>query len=533
MTDSDTINGALAAAVLARPTNEALVDPPNRAAVMWGEPRRLTWAAVDAAVDAIGADLVDAGVGPGNRVGIQLPNVVELPLTILACLRLGAVAVPFPVQHRAHELGFGFSAAEVTVMVTGPRHDRPDADEEIAQASAAAGHPVRIVGVEPAGAPHRLDLDSGRSPATGHLARPDDVATVCWTSGTTGTPKGVPRRHRMWLASGAFQVSQLGLGPDDRLLCPFPVVNMAGIGGMLVPWVMTGAALHLHHPLDLGVFLTQMHQEQITYTVAPPALLSRLLAEPAILEGIDLGAVRAISSGAAPLDPDMVAGWQERGIEIVNVFGSNEGAALLSTATTVADPRLRARYFPRPDREGVETRLVDLDSGVDIEEPDRPGELRFRGATVFDGYLSSDGAEFDDQGFYRTGDLFEWVADNNEPRLLRFVDRAKDIVIRGGMNVSAAEVEGLLSDHPAVLESAVVGYPDPHLGERVGAYVVVNGADQPSLDDLVTHLRAHRVASYKLPERLELVEALPRNATGKVTKEVLRDRWRAPEADPS
>ena len=221
----------------------------------------------------------------------------------------------------------------------------------------------------------------------------------------------------------------------------------------------------------------------------------------------------------------MVKGWEDRGIEIVNVFGSNEGAAMLSTRANVPDPEERARFFPRPDGHGVEVRLVDIDSGEEITEAGRPGELRFRGPTVFDGYLASTGEEFDDQGYYRTGDVFELAGDGDPPRLLRFVDRAKDIIIRGGMNISAAEVEALVSSHPAVAECAAIAYPDGDLGERVGLFVVAAADAAPTLAEIADHLRGLGVASYKLPERIELVAALPRNPVGKVMKPDLRQRW--------
>jgi acyl-CoA synthetase (AMP-forming)/AMP-acid ligase II len=351
------------------------------------------------------------------------------------------------------------------------------------------------------------------------------VLTICWTSGTTGTPKGVPRSPSMWLASAQNQVDSLGLGSDDRILCPFPIVNMAGIGGMVVPWAITGAALLLHQPLDLPVFLGQLVSEKITYTVAPPAVLNMLLADESLLEGVDLSNIRKISSGAAPLDPWMVEGWDERGIEIVNIFGSNEGAGLISTAGSVPDPAQRARFFPRPSAEGVEVRLVDLETGDDITGPEEPGELRFRGPTVFDGYLGSTGVEFDDAGFYRTGDIFEWVDTSSDTELLRFVDRAKDIIIRGGMNISAAELEGLIVAHESVGDCAAIGYRDRALGERVGVFVAPSGGETPTLEAIVAHLQGVGVASYKLPERFELIDALPRNPLGKIAKNELRARW--------
>ena len=526
MKEPTTIDGLVRRAVERRPDQPALADAPNRETVDGNAPQRLTWAELDGRIDGAAAALAAHGIGPGDPVGIQLANVVELPITILACFRLGAVAVPFPVQHRAHELRHGVATAGFDVFVTADRPDRPD---QIATATTVLGErgPTTVLTPERA---------TGR-PITERPIGRDARATICWTSGTTGTPKGVPRTHAQWMASSSFQVSELRITPEDHILCPFPVVNMAGIGGMLVPWSEAGAFLALHHPLDLQVFLGQLQSEQISYTVVPPAALNMLLGNEALLDSLDLSHIRAISSGSAPLDPWMVQGWQARGIEIVNVFGSNEGAAMLSTMAAVPDPTERARYFPVPDRPGVEVKLVDLaDEGV-IDGAGTIGELRFRGITVFDGYVGPDGVDdgdgvFDRDGWYRTGDLFEYVAGDDPPRLLKFVDRAKDIVIRGGMNISAAEVEALVSDHPAIVECAVIGAPDRDLGERVGVFAVAApDCDAPTLEELVEHLRGQEIASYKLPERLEYLDALPRNPVGKVVKPDLRARWSVPE-DP-
>lgn len=506
----------------------ALADPPNRSTFFGGEPLRLTWQELDTAIDSVAHSLHELDIEAGDAVAIQLPNVAELVVSILACARIGAVAVPFPIQHRRHELTHGFSTATIKAVVTAERPDRPDQLQVMADVAAefvagATPVPIAVFGGPAPLAAMTLSLTSpGDTPA--HQSMADDVATVCWTSGTTGTPKGVPRTHAMWMASSQFQVDELEITAEDRILCPFPVVNMAGIGGMLLPWVTVGAALFLHQPLDLPVFLGQLATEKITYTVAPPPLLNMLLANDAMLADVDLSNIRSISSGSAPLDPWMVEGWESRGVQIVNVFGSNEGAAMLSTQRAVPDPTERARYFPRPDRPGVEVRLVDLTTGQEITEVGELGELRFRGITVFDGYLDSTGEEFDDEGFYRTGDLFELAGDADPPNLFRFVDRAKDIIIRGGMNISAAEVEGLVTSHESVQECAAVAYPDTDLGERVALFVVPAAGFAPSLETLITHVRDQGVASYKLPERLELIDALPRNPVGKVTKTELRSR---------
>lgn len=521
MTEPQSIDDLVRRAVAARPAAAALADAPNRESIDGGEPQRLTWSELDARIDGAAAALTELGVGHGTPVGIQLANVVELPITILACFRLGAVAVPFPIQHRSHELRHGVETAGFEVFVTTNRPDRPDQVDTVTATLSEQGDVVVVPpSTEPGPAVTVTPVDR------------DARATICWTSGTTGTPKGVPRTHAQWMASSGFQVKELRITADDHILCPFPVVNMAGIGGMLVPWAEAGAFLALHQPLDLQVFLGQIVGEKTTYTVVPPAALNMLLGNTELLDSLDLSSIRAISSGSAPLDPWMVEGWQERGIEIVNVFGSNEGAALLSTMDAVPDPTERARYFPVPDRPGVEVRLIDLADESTITAAGTIGELRFRGITVFDGYVGSDGSGldegvFDSDGWYRTGDLFEYVAGDDPPRLLKFVDRAKDIIIRGGMNISAAEVEALVADHPAIVECAAVGYPDRDLGEKVGVFAVTApDADKPSLDELTAHLRDHEIASYKLPERLDYLDALPRNPVGKVVKPELRDIWR-------
>jgi len=518
MSEPQTIDDLVRRAAAAGGTEPALADAPNREEILGGAPRRLTWSEVDAEIGAMAAALVARGAGPGSPVAIQLPNVVELPLLLLACFRLGAVAVPFPIQHRSHELLHGVETAEFGLMVTADRPDRPGHVGDCRSLLAEYG--VDVVDLADLAGSAAESLPPARS------AR-DDRATICWTSGTTGTPKGVPRTHAQWMASSSYQVEQLGISAEDRILCPFPVVNMAGIGGMLVPWAEAGAFMALHHPLDLQVFLGQLQGETITYTVVPPAALNMLLANEALLDSLDLSNIRAISSGSAPLDPWMVEGWQQRGIEIVNVFGSNEGAALLSTMAAVPDPTERARYFPVPDRPGVEVRLVDLETDTEITEPGPIGELRFRGITVFDGYVGSTGEEFDDEGYYRTGDLFRLAGDERPARLLQFVDRAKDIVIRGGMNISAAEVEAIVSEHPGIVECAVIGYPDHELGEKLGIFAVAAADAAPTLDEVIALMRDHDVASYKLPERFELIDALPRNPVGKVVKPDLRERWRS------
>jgi acyl-CoA synthetase (AMP-forming)/AMP-acid ligase II len=298
-----------------------------------------------------------------------------------------------------------------------------------------------------------------------------------------------------------------------------------------------GATVVQHHPFELPVFLGQLRDERIDYTVAPPALLNMLLQNEALLEGIDFKRLARIGSGSAPLSEWMVRGFAERhGVQIVNYFGSNEGAALAGNDIDIPDPALRARVFPRADAPGrhwsvsttrkVRTRLVDLTTGRDIAEAGVPGELRFSGPTIFSGYFNAPEQSrraFDEQGYYKSGDLFEIVGDGLE--FYRYVGRSKDLVIRGGVNISSEEIENLLLGCPGVAEAAVVGVPDDTLGERVCACVVARPGESVSLDAINAFLREQRhIAVFKLPERLLLLDALPRNPVGKLLKRDLRER---------
>jgi acyl-CoA synthetase (AMP-forming)/AMP-acid ligase II len=335
-------------------------------------------------------------------------------------------------------------------------------------------------------------------------------------------------------------ISTPKLTPDDVLLNPFPMVNAGGMAGMYLPWLMLGARLVQHHPFDLEVFLGQIEVERVTYTCAPPAVLNALVANPEAMAAHDLRSLRAVGSGSAPLSAWMIEAWErDRGVEVLNLFGSNEGLCLFGCPDTIPDPGERGRLFPRPGdpsfawraRAGRETRsrLVDLETGEDITEPGRPGELRVSSPTIIAGYWGDVPAPFDEQGYYRTGDIFEITGPGGH--LLSYVDRAKDLISRGGYKVSAVEIESLLLSHPKVAAAALVGMPDDRLGERICAFVEPRDpADPPDLEELLDVLRTHQVARFKWPERLEILAELPRNPVGKILKRTLREQLRSANA---
>jgi len=540
---------------------EAVVDASNRSDFAHGTPRRLSWRELAQETDRFSLLLLQQGLRRDDIVVVHLPNGVEQYVVYLACARLGLIVTPVPVQYREHELAHILSITAATAAITfthigraGHSHQAAAMYQQLGKAHASLRKvlawgpdvPSGVVSIDAAwpqtlGAPEQAQLARAEQDAA---VTANDVFSICWTSGTEAAPKGVPRSHNEWLIVPPSIIEAGQLEPGARLLNPFPLVNMSGLSSAFATWLVLGATVVQHQPFSLSVFLQQLREERIDYTVAAPAILNMLLQDERLLDGIDFKRLKRIGSGSAPLSEWMVSGFAERhGVQIVNYFGSNEGAALSGSDIDIPDPALRAQYFPRAGVPGfdwrvsttrkIQTRLVDLASGADITQASQPGELRFKGPTVFSGYFRAPDMTtraFDEQGFYRTGDLFEIGGD--QLQYYRYVGRSKDLVIRGGMNISSEEVEGLLAACPGVQEVAVVGVPDRILGEKLCACVVSAPGQSVSLDELVQFLRSHqRVAAYKLPEYLLQVDALPRNPVGKILKRELREQARplAPE----
>jgi acyl-CoA synthetase (AMP-forming)/AMP-acid ligase II len=553
---SDTLWDVFVRQVQRQPQAEAVVDACNRPDFAHGQPRRLSWFELSGEVDRMSGLLLDRGIERDDIVLAQMPNTIEQFVLYLSCARLGLVLSPVPIQYREHELEHILSLTQARAVVTFTQIGSPG------KAHASAAMWLRLQQAHPhmsqvlcwgPGAPQGACPIEASWPQANvslmqRLARAEqeaavsanDVFTVCWTSGTEASPKGVPRSHNEWLVVAPSIIEAAQLQPGARLLNPFPLINMAGLSSCFAAWLVLGGTVVQHQPFVLPVFLEQLRTERIDYTVSPPAILNALLQQEELLAGIDFQRLRRIGSGSAPLSQWMVRGFEERhGVHIVNYFGSNEGAALTSSDIDVPDPAMRAQYFPRAGVDGhhwkisttrkIRTRLVDLDNEQEIVQAGQVGELRFAGPTIFSGYFRApelSSRAFDEQGYYRTGDLFEIAGDRQQ--YYRYVGRSKDLVIRGGVNISSEEVESLLLACPGVQDVAVVAVPDPILGEKLCACIVARPGHRPTLADLQHFLKDDkRVAVYKLPEYLLPVDSLPRNAVGKILKRQLRERARA------
>ncbi len=536
--------------VKTRPQACSVVDPPNRDRFTSGAACRLSWLEIDAKVQALCGVMLGRGLERGDVVLLQFPSVHEFLVAYLACFRLGLVASPVPLAYRAHELNHIVPQGQVKALLGMNRVGTFDHGQLLVQvARQAGGQQVMLWGDNlPEGAVNLgTEMDRQAKDPTLRLrvhqateknpVAADDVCLILWTSGTEALPKPVPRTHNHCLVSRKLMTEPAALEIGECMLSPRLLNTMGGFAGTVVTWLDCAAQVVLHQPLDLPVFLQQIASERPVFTSGPPALLQTLMADPEAMRLLANSPLRCISSGSAALPEEVMLRFkQECGIDILNFYGSSEGGSLSATPRDMDDLGARARYFARfgaphctstlSTARYVQTRLIDPETEDTIEQPGKVGELCFDGPTMFTGYLNmpeATRAAFTRRGEYRSGDLFEIAGDRGQ--WLRFVGRRKEIIVRGGMNISALEVEGLLAQVPGVREVAAVGLPDERLGEIVCAVVVLAPGTALDLPALTRHLQETlSVAIYKCPEALLRVESLPRNPAGKVIKSALRQQ---------
>lgn len=552
----ETLTTIFEAALQHAPDKLALIDPLNKAALVGGEPQRLTYSDLDTGSDKICQVLHSLGVVQGDRIVVQMPNTVELVLVYLAAAKMGVIISPVAIQYRESELSHIAEVVEPKAYLAFTSFHGEDYASELKGvfgedcitllfgeapkrkkgllSGLTSGKPdANTVYVEDYDEKRLAKLDKV---STWPDVTADDIFTICWTSGTTGRSKGVPRSHNLWLSTTFTNLQAARLSEDDVLLNPFPLINMAAIGGFLYFWLKLKTTMVLHHPFDPGVFLQQIQSEKVAYTIAPPAVLNMLIQQKdTLLKSFDLSSLKLMGSGSAPLSPAMIRSFKDLlGVDVLNFFGSNEGMAMIGDAVDIPDPEERAMYFPRFGAEGFSWRneggnrfhsiLVDVETGEEVVEPGKSGEMLISGPTVFDGYYKSpdDNARaFTEDGLFRTGDLFQIAGPEN--RYYQFVGRCKDLIVRGGMNISPEELDIILEAHPDVVEAAVCGYPDDIMGEKVCAVVVPKPGVGMSVDAIAQFMEAKGVAKFKWPQKVVMTEKLPRNALNKVMRHALSE----------
>jgi long-chain acyl-CoA synthetase len=497
----------MAATNLADLVSAAAAASPDKAALVAGD-ERLTWAELDRDVSRCAAGLRAAGYDVGSRIGLLLPNCIPFAIAYFGVLRAGLVAVPLNTGYTAPELGYQLNDAAMSLVIT---------DDEHRGVLTEAGEVTTIVVDGGAGGWSQL-LDSGDGQSVPSAGGGEDLAVLLYTSGTSGRPRGAMLSHRALLAN-LDQLSSIDppvVQADDRVLLVLPLFHVYGLNsglGMVARTTATGVLAARFDPVET---LALVREQQVSALLGAPPMFVAWSMLPDL--GDSLSHVRLVLSGAAPLAPAVLSAVLEAsGHHIFEGYGLTETAPVLTTTlcSEVAKPGSVGRSVP-----GVELR-ISLDTDLDLDDDeirDDAGEVVVRGPNLFSGYWSDGSGGPDEDGWFRTGDIGYLDGDGD----LFLVDRARDLIIVSGFNVYPREVEEALLQHPDVAEVAAIGVAHPYTGETVKVLVVPRSGASPSAEALIDYA-ASRLARFKCPTAVELVDELPHSLVGKVARGRLRE----------
>jgi len=488
------------------------------AATPQGAPLHYTWADLEHASARLANLLASLQLPAGSRIAVQVEKSVEAMLLYLATLRAGHVFLPLNTAYQSAEIEYFIGNAEPAVVVCTPGNF--GWVSKIAF-NAGVGH-VFTLGQDRSGSLLDRAAHHGEQFAT-VPRQAHDLAAIVYTSGTTGRSKGAMLSHGNLLSNARVLKDYWGWRADDVLIHALPIFHVHGLFVAIHAALLGASRMIWHDRFDPRAVLAAL--PRATVFMGVPTLYVRMLAEPALTREA-ARRVRLFISGSAPLLIDTFKAWQERtGHTILERYGMSETAMLTSNPYS-ADARYGGQDerrgstvgFPLP---GVDLRVVD-----DADAPLPAGEIgniQVRGPNVFQGYWrmpEKTAEEFAAGGWFKTGD----VGQQDARGYVSIVGRSKDLIISGGYNVYPAEVEGFINELPGVAESAVVGVPHPDFGEVGVAVVVPQPGAQPDADVLLASLK-QRLANYKIPKRCVIAPQLPRNAMGKVQKNLLREQY--------
>ncbi len=490
-----TLDGLALARAAELGAKPALVDGPTG--------RVLTYGALADGVERLAAGLRAVGLQRGDVIGLAAPNSPEYALAFLAAARLGAIVTTISPLATNDEMARQLADAGAAAVITVPD----------LLARVPANIPRTYVIGQAEGVMSLGDLVRTDGPPVPG-GSPDDLVALPYSSGTTGLPKGVMLTHRN-LVANVLQVGvQADVGHDEVLLGVLPFFHIYGLTVVMALALSRGATVVTMPRYELGQMLDLIERHRVTRAMLVPPILLALAKSP-LVEGRDLSSLRIIKSGAAPLDAALAEAAAARvGAAIVQGYGMTEASPV--THLVADGDGMRKPGSIGPLVPNTEARVVDLVSGIDLG-PGEDGELLVRGPQVMRGYLHDTEATahtIDADGWLRTGD----VARYDDEGWFTIVDRVKELIKVRGHAVAPAELEAVLIAHPAVRDAAVVGVPDAEAGELPRAFVVLAAAVAP--DDLMAWV-AERVTPYKRIRTLEVVEAIPRSASGKILRRQL------------
>jgi acyl-CoA synthetase (AMP-forming)/AMP-acid ligase II len=479
--------------------------------------RRVTFGEAAALIERLAGHLVARDVRGGDVVSWQLPNWWEAAIVHHAALRIGAIPNPLNQIFRARELSFVLAEARPGVLVVPQSFRGFDHASVATRLAAEIGFEVIVARGSAPGATSLDELLAEPAAALPWEGDPSLPALLLYTSGTTSDPKGVLHSHETLLYEITSLATVHAITSADRYLGGSPVTHIAGlVYGLLMPFVL-GTQTLLMERWDTGTALRLIERERATFQTGTPTFLQTLATHPDLAR-TDRSSFRLFSTGGAHIDTEMVRQAERAiGCTVKRAYGSTEAPTLSATSfEDRVEVRLGTDGRPIPP---AEVRIVGVDDAV--LSAGLSGEIWARSPEIFLGYRNPalDENAFAPGGWFRTGDL--GVVDSEG--YLRVTGRVSDVIIRGGENISAREIEDLLASHPAVAAVAVVGLPDEVLGERACAVVVLQPDATLSFEEMQAWLSSREIARQKIPERLEIRAALPHTASGKVAKAALRE----------
>ncbi|CAD7366181.1 medium-chain fatty-acid--CoA ligase [Escherichia coli] len=495
---------------------------PDKIAVVDNHGASYTYSALNHAASCLANWMLAKGIESGDRIAFQLPGWCEFTVIYLACLKIGAVSVPLLPSWREAELVWVLNKCQAKMFFAPTLFKQTRPVDLILPLQNQLPQLQQIVGVDKlAPATSSLSLSqiiADNTPLTTAITvHGDELAAVLFTSGTEGLPKGVMLTHNNILASERAYCARLNLTWQDVFMMPAPLGHATGfLHGVTAPFLI-GARSVLLDIFTPDACLALLEQQRCTCMLgATPFvydLLNLLEKQPA-----DLSALRFFLCGGTTIPKKVARECQQRGIKLLSVYGSTESSP--HAVVNLDDPLSRFMHTDGYAAAGVEIKVVD-DARKTLP-PGCEGEEASRGPNVFMGYFDEPeltARALDEEGWYYSGDLCRM----DEAGYIKITGRKKDIIVRGGENISSREVEDILLQHPKIHDACVVAMPDERLGERSCAYVVLKAPHHSlSLEEVVAFFSRKRVAKYKYPEHIVVIEKLPRTASGKIQKFLLR-----------
>ncbi|HBH5068114.1 medium-chain fatty-acid--CoA ligase [Escherichia coli] len=495
---------------------------PDKIAVVDNHGASYTYSALDHTASCLANWMLAKGIESGDRIAFQLPGWCEFTVIYLACLKIGAVSVPLLPSWREAELVWVLNKCQAKMFFAPTLFKQTRPVDLILPLQNQLPQLQQIVGVDKlAPATSSLSLTqiiADNTPLTTAITtHGDELAAVLFTSGTEGLPKGVMLTHNNILASERAYCARLNLTWQDVFMMPAPLGHATGfLHGVTAPFLI-GARSVLLDIFTPDACLALLEQQRCTCMLgATPFvydLLNLLEKQPA-----DLSALRFFLCGGTTIPKKVARECQQRGIKLLSVYGSTESSP--HAVVNLDDPLSRFMHTDGYAAAGVEIKVVD-DARKTLP-PGCQGEEASRGPNVFMGYFDEPeltARALDEEGWYYSGDLCRM----DEAGYIKITGRKKDIIVRGGENISSREVEDILLQHPKIHDACVVAMPDERLGERSCAYVVLKAPHHSlSLEEVVAFFSRKRVAKYKYPEHIVVIEKLPRTASGKIQKFLLR-----------